>query len=155
LSDDVPEELRRVRLRDRIGREIRDAALTRWVVGARRCRCRRAIAAAGFVEAGPGQIARMNKPIVNVEAKAFLVVFAVATSLLGAYGVFGTLLLRGDGVVLSTWGFALLLAIATAALGAGLIALLVVLNDRVGGWWLVASALATVAWFATGHLVVD
>ena len=97
----------------------------------------------------------MNKPIVNVEARAFLVVFAVAASLFGAYGVFGTLLLRGDGIVSGAWGFALLLAISMAALGAGLIALLVVLNDRVGGWWLVASALATVGWFATGHLVAD
>lgn len=97
----------------------------------------------------------MNKRIVNVEAKAFLVVFAAAASLFGAYGVFGTLLLRGDGIVASTWGFSLLLAISLTALGSGLIAVLVILNGYVGGWWLLASALATVAWFGTGHLVID
>ncbi|RKQ88360.1 hypothetical protein C8N24_6402 [Solirubrobacter pauli] len=97
----------------------------------------------------------MNKRIVNVEAKAFLVVFAVAASLFGAYGVFGTLLMRGDGIVSSTTGFLLLLTISLAALGSALIALAVILKNHVGAWWLLTSALATVAWFGTGHLLVD
>ncbi|RKQ88232.1 hypothetical protein C8N24_6274 [Solirubrobacter pauli] len=97
----------------------------------------------------------MNKRIVNIEAKAFLVVFATAASLLGAYCVFGALLLRGDGIVSSTSGFLLLLTISTAALGSGLSALVVILNGYVGAWWLLTSALATVAWFGAGHLVAD
>ncbi|MDA0172708.1 hypothetical protein OJ998_26635 [Solirubrobacter taibaiensis] len=97
----------------------------------------------------------MNKPIINVEAKAFLVVFACAASLFGAYGVFGSLLMRGDGMVAGGWGFALLIAISMASLGTGLIALLVIANGRVGGWWLLTSALTTVAWFGAGHLVIE
>lgn len=95
----------------------------------------------------------MNKLLVNGEAKAFLLVFAVAGILLGAYTILGTMLLLGDGIVEGVFGAVVLHLISFAATGAGLRASTVIFNGRVGGWWLFTSWAAGVAWFPVGHLV--
>ena len=94
----------------------------------------------------------VNKRLINTEAKAFLVVFALAAMVVGAYTVLGTLLLRGNEQI-GPAGMWVLLAISGTALLSAATALAVIAGGRVGGWWLLGSALASVAWFPAGLLL--
>lgn len=97
---------------------------------------------------------KVNKRLINTEAKAFLLVFAIAAMLVGAYTVFGSLLLRGNGQV-GPAGMWLLLAVSGFALVSAAAALATISGGRVGGWWLLASTLAAIAWFPAGNLVAE